>query len=73
MQGGIEVSRSQGNAKDERIEGINELMLQAKVPENHDRLEVVPQALDLIKSLRHLIRCALRPNCLQLPPAASTR
>ena len=50
MQKGLEVSRSQGNAKDARIEGINELMLQAKVHENLGRLEVVPEALALTKS-----------------------
>jgi hypothetical protein len=62
--------RSQGNAENARIEGINELMLQAKVPENHDRLEIVPKALDLTKSLRHLAHCVSRSNCPQLPPCA---
>jgi hypothetical protein len=68
MPGGLEVSQSQSNAKDARIEGINELMLQAKVPENLGRLEVVPEALALTKSLHHLIRVAL---CPQMPPEAS--
>jgi hypothetical protein len=63
-QRGPEVTRSQGKAQNARIEGINELMLQAKVPENHGRLEVVSRALDLTKLLRHLTRCASRPNCL---------
>jgi hypothetical protein len=72
MQKGTEISRSQDNAKNARIEGINELILQAKVPENHDCLEVVPRALNLTKSPRHLARCATCPNCPQMPPRPLT-
>jgi hypothetical protein len=72
MQKGPGISQSQDNTKNARIEGINELMLQAKVPENHGRLEVVPRALNLTKSPRHLTQCVTRPNCLQMPPHALT-
>ena len=55
------IRRGQGNDENTRIEVINELMLQAKVPENLGQLEVVPEALALTKSLCHLIRSASRP------------
>jgi hypothetical protein len=64
--------QSRDNTKNARIEGINELMLQAKVPENHDRLEVVPRALNLTKSPRHLTQCATHSNCPQMPPHTLT-
>jgi hypothetical protein len=72
MQKGPEISWSRDNTKNARIEGINELMLQAKVPENHDRLEVVPRALNLTKSPRHLTQCATHSNCPQMPPHTLT-
>jgi hypothetical protein len=55
-----------------RIEGINELMLQAKVPENHDCLEVVPRALNLTKLPQHLTWYVTCPNRPQMPPRALT-
>jgi hypothetical protein len=67
------IRQGQGNDENTRIEVINELMLQAKVPENLGQLKVIPEALALTKSLRHLIRGASRPQCLHVPPRAVLR
>ena len=49
-----ELANCRGSGTGCYLEGLLELMLQAKVPENPDRLEEPARALDLTKLPRHL-------------------